>query len=142
MVSVAERLPLRVGAKVTLIVQLAPVATEVPQLFVWLKSPALLPLMDIPEMDRTAVPLFVNIAVCGALVVPTFCFAKFRLVGESFTAGAMPVPLRLTVCGLPVALSVMLSVPVSVPVAVGVNVTLIVQAVATASEVPQLFDSP
>lgn len=39
----------------------------------------------------------------------------------------LPVPVRLEVCGLPVALSATLSVPVRVPTAVGVNTTLIVQ---------------
>jgi hypothetical protein len=49
------------------------------------------------------------------------------------------VPLRLTVCGLPLALSVMLSVPVREPVAVGVKVTLIVQVALAATLVPQLL---
>lgn len=38
----------------------------------------------------------------------------------------MPVPVRLEVCGLPMALSATFNVPVLVPVAVGVNTTLIV----------------
>jgi hypothetical protein len=45
--------------------------------------------------------------------------------GDKLTA--VPVPLRLTVCGLPCALSVILSVPVRVPVATGLNATLILQ---------------
>jgi hypothetical protein len=39
----------------------------------------------------------------------------------------LPVPVRLDVCGLPMALSATLSVPVRVPVAVGVNTRLMVQ---------------
>ena len=50
----------------------------------------------------------------------------------------MPVPVRLTVCGLPAALSVMVTAPVRVPVAVGLNVTLIVQLEPAESEVPQV----
>jgi hypothetical protein len=38
-----------------------------------------------------------------------------------------PVPVKATVCGLPVALSATFKVPVRVPAAVGVNKTLIVQ---------------
>jgi hypothetical protein len=38
-----------------------------------------------------------------------------------------PVPERLTLCGLPLALSVMLSEAVRLPLAEGVNLTLIVQ---------------
>jgi hypothetical protein len=43
------------------------------------------------------------------------------------TAGAIPVPVSVTDCGLPVALSLMLSEPFRVPLAVGEKVTLIVQ---------------
>ena len=38
-VSVPVRLPVAVGVKVTLIVQLEPAATELPQVLVWVKSP-------------------------------------------------------------------------------------------------------
>jgi hypothetical protein len=48
----------------------------------------------------------------------------------------MPVPFRLTVWGLPGALSVMLSVPVRAPVPVGAKVTLIVQLLPAAREGP------
>ena len=50
-----------------------------------------------------------------------------------------PDPVRLAVCGLPVALSVTETVAVRVPVAVGLNVTLIVQLPAAATELPQLL---
>ena len=43
MASEAARLPGAEGVKVTLIVQLAPAATEMPQLLVWAKSLALVP---------------------------------------------------------------------------------------------------
>jgi hypothetical protein len=39
----------------------------------------------------------------------------------------LPVPVRLEVCGLLLALSLTFNVPVLVPVAVGLNTTLIVQ---------------
>jgi len=60
-------------------------------------------------------------------VVPVVWLAKVRDVGERLTVAPVPVPFRLTVCGLPVALSVKLTAPVRVPVAVGVKVTLTVQ---------------
>jgi hypothetical protein len=50
-----------------------------------------------------------------------------------------PVPVRLTTCGLPEALSVTLTVPVRVPAAVGVNFTLMLQFPPAASELPQLL---
>ena len=49
------------------------------------------------------------------------------------------MPVRLTVCGLPVALSVMVMVPGWLPVAVGVKVTLMVQLAPAATEVPQVL---
>jgi hypothetical protein len=64
---------------------------------------------------------------------------KLKLVADRLAVGPRPVPLRLTVCGLPAALSVMLSVPFWTPVAVGVNVTLMVQLAPAATELPQLF---
>ena len=62
---------------------------------------------------------------------------KVRLVGESVTAGvfgAVPVPVKLTTCGLPPALSLIVMEPVRVPVAVGVKVTFIVQVALIARE--------
>jgi hypothetical protein len=53
-----------------------------------------------------------------------------------------PVPVRLTVCALPVELlllSVIVSVPVRGPPASGVKVTLIVQDPPAATLAPQLF---
>ena len=50
-----------------------------------------------------------------------------------------PVPVRLAVCGLPIALSITLTDPVRVPRAVGEKTTLIVQLEETAREGPQLL---
>src|SRR5437899_10601429 len=75
--------------------------------------------------------------VFALLVVPTFCLPKDRLVGFKVAIGPTPVPVRLTCCGLPPALSVMLIFAERFPLAVGVNVTLNVQLAPTATEVPQ-----
>ena len=64
---------------------------------------------------------------------------KPRLVGETLTRAAVPVPERLTVCGLPLALSVMLTEAVRLPLAEGVNVTLIVQLAPAATELPHVL---
>jgi hypothetical protein len=58
---------------------------------------------------------------------------------ESETADATPVPERVTVCGLPPALSVMVSDALTVPGEEGVNVTLIGQLAPAARPVPQRF---
>src|SRR5271167_4129837 len=53
--------------------------------------------------------------------------------------GYLPVPVRLAVCGLPMALSLTCNVPVLVPVWVGVNTTLMVQVDFPAKLVPHVF---
>ena len=65
-----------------------------------------------------------------------------KLVVDKLTAGAVPivpVPLRLTECGLPVALSVIVTTPVRVPVVVGVKVTLMLQFAPAATVLPQVL---
>jgi hypothetical protein len=132
--------PVAVGVKVTLIEQFAPAASDAPQVVVsayWALGTMLV-------MLRDAVPELVSVTDCAALVVFNAWPAKVRLVGDNDTAGAFgaaPVPVRLTVWGLPAALSVMVMVPVCVPLAVGVNLTLIEQFAPAASDAPQVVVS-
>src|SRR5436190_2764463 len=56
-----------VGVNVTLKVQLAPTATDDPQLFVW-ANPLL---MATAEMFTAALPVFLSVTVCAALAVET-----------------------------------------------------------------------
>src|SRR6266404_4036407 len=88
-----------------------------------------------------AFPVLFSVTVCAALVVFSCWLPKLKFVADKLTmdAEAAPVPVRLTDCGLPLALSVMVIAPVRVPVAVGVNVTLIVQLAPAATEVPQVL---
>jgi hypothetical protein len=60
------------------------------------------------------------------------------LDGDTVT-GWLPVPLRLTVWGLPAALSFIVSVPIREPPMVGVKLSEIEQLLAGAKLVPQLF---
>ena len=53
----AVRVPAAVGVNVTLMVQLALIATLVPQVFVWVKSPAFAPVIEIPEIFKAALPV-------------------------------------------------------------------------------------
>ena len=48
-------------------------------------------------------------------------------MGEKEATGAIPVPLRATTCGLPLALSNIVSAPVETPRPIGLNTTLMVQ---------------
>ncbi len=92
MLSVPVRVPLAVGVKFTPIEQLLPAARLEPQ-----------PLLAIPKspeavtavMETAEAVLFVSVAVCAALVVPTVWLAKVMLVGDSVTEPpvvAPPVP--------------------------------------------------
>ena len=69
--SVAERAPLAEGVKVTLIEQLAPAATELPQVLVWAKLLALVPETATPVMDNAALPELVSVIACAVLVEAT-----------------------------------------------------------------------
>ena len=71
--SEAFRTPVAVGLKVMLMVQLVPAATLEPQVLVSAKSPMFVPVMLIPEPLKVSValPVFVSVMFCEALVVPT-----------------------------------------------------------------------
>ena len=66
-VSVPLRAPVVVGVNVTLIVQLAPAATEVPQVLVCAKSPV----VEIKDMFRAMLCLLVSVSALAELVVDT-----------------------------------------------------------------------
>ena len=71
MLSEAVRLPEAEGVKVTLIVQLAPAATELPHVLVRAKSPALVPATAMLVMLKVALPVLLRVTVRAVLVVPT-----------------------------------------------------------------------
>ena len=70
---------------------------------------------------------------CAALEI---CCTK---VPETGVIGTVPVPERLAVCGLPVALSLTLIEAERPPLAEGVKVTLIEHVPPAATELPQVF---
>lgn len=71
-------------------------------------------------------------------MLPTAVLLKVSDVAEIVT-GALPVPVRLTVCGLFRALSVKVSVPVAAPTAVGEKVTPATQLAPAAMLAPQVL---
>jgi len=88
-----------------------------------------------------AFPLFVIVMVCAGEVVLTRWTPKLlKLAGENDSAGAVPVPDKDAVCGLPPrASSAIESMPERLPDAVGVNVTLILQMALGARAVPHVL---
>jgi hypothetical protein len=122
------------GTKVAVMVQDLPGATLDPQVLVWEKY--LLPEVATPVMFSVEPPVFVSVVVSVLDWFP--CTGpKLRLAG--FSSTTVPVPIKLTVCGLPGALSAIDSVAVRDPRCVGLNVMLIVQLAPGATEVPQVW---
>lgn len=129
MLKVATSSPVTVGVKVTPIVQLA-LAAKVPfgaHAFVPLTSAKLLllePVIEKVPIVTGPVPVLVTVTFCAGLVEFTGCEANVRLLGVTVTVAGpfTAVPVNVTVCGLPLALSVKVIAPVRVPAAVGLNV--------------------
>ena len=125
--STATRVPFAVGVNVILTVQFALAASVVPQVVAdWAKSPAFAPVNVMPEIVRVVLRLFLTVIFFAVLVVPTVWAVKVKLDGVTDT-GAIPVPVKLTDCGLLFALSVTVSDAVFAPGVTGAKVTPILQ---------------
>lgn len=135
--SEAVRVPAAAGVKVTLTVQECDPAKLVPQVFVCVKSEAFVPVKVRLLIVIAEVLAFVTVTVCEELGEPTFVEGKVSDTGATLMA-AVPVPVKDTVCGVPVALSATLMEALRAPRAVGLNVTVMVQLAPAASEVVQV----
>ena len=86
------------------------------------KSAGFAPVMVWTMLFNVAVPVFDNVAASADEVVPLSVLGK--ATGElSDAAGAAPVPVRVEVCGDPLALSATESVAVKLEAEAGVKVT-------------------
>jgi hypothetical protein len=83
MVTAPVLVPPTTGTKVTERMQVAPAATDVPQVLLAAKAPV----AAMEEIMRGAVPELVRVTIWAELVVPTVWEAKVRLVDERVTAG-------------------------------------------------------
>jgi hypothetical protein len=109
MVTAAFSVEVNVGVNVTLIVQEPPfAATEPPQLSVSPKSPAFVPFTAMAVV-KVWLPVLLRMTVRAPLVVPNDWLPKVKLLVERPATGAVPtpVPVRVIICGLLLALSVM-----------------------------------
>src|SRR5205085_620063 len=127
-VTLALRLPAAAGVKLTEIVQVAPAANVLGlsgQAFVCAKSPEFVPAIATLPIDSAAVPLFVSVTNWVPLVVPTRWPANVKLDGLRLTAGAgaVPVPLKPTPCGLPAASSPIVTLALRLPADCGAKLT-------------------
>lgn len=119
--------PLAVGVNVTATVQVAWAATgvEVEQV-VPVAEIAKGPVAAKALKVRLVFPVLVSVTVWELLVTPTEVAEKAGK-DDKLTSGPLPLPLKLTVCGLLPASSVSVRLPERAPSAVGVNVTLMTQ---------------
>ena len=83
-VRVPVRVPIAAGTNFTLIEQLAPAATELPQVPNPAKAKS--PVKLAPRV-RVVLPEFLSVMNCAALLVPTFWLPKVNEVGERLAAG-------------------------------------------------------
>jgi len=138
----AVSVPAAAGLNSTETVQVAPTASEVPQVVADFRNDvALVPVIVSEVIVMAAVPLFFTVTTCATVLDPTVVEANVRLAGDSVTTGAVaaaPVPVSVTLCGEPVALSAIETDPVSAPAVAGLNSTETVQVAPIASEVPQV----
>jgi hypothetical protein len=142
------------GVKAMLIVHEPPAPNEMPQVSATsVKSPALAPVTAMLVMLNAALPVLLRVTVWAALVMAIGSLPKARLEGETPATGLLvpdppvplllvPVPVRVTDCGLPLALSVRVRAALRDPAAAGVKVTLIVQLAPTATLDSQLLVCP
>lgn len=114
--------PTAVGAKLTVMVQLAAGATVLHPL-VAIVNPCPAGAIVAPETTRVAVPVLVTVTGSG-VVVPVFRVPKASVVGLTDAAGAAtPVPVRATVVGEAAALCAMSSVAACAVAVVGAKAT-------------------
>jgi len=130
-VSVPEAAPSAAGVNVTEIVHHEPAAMLPLQVLVWLNGPLALTLLTCSG----PVPELLNVTLRALLVAPRTVDWKERLAGDTDAAGVVPVPVRTTVCRLPILpeSSPIARVPLTEPGAVGVNVTVTLQLAPTAN---------
>jgi hypothetical protein len=138
--------PADTGLKVMETLQLAFAATVDPQVLVSVKSSACPPDRLIELNVTVALPLLVMVTVLADAVLPTFSSPNASEVGLTLMVApelpVVPVPVKATVCGDPVALSVMLMLADFAPLETGLKVTDTVQLALAARLEPHLDDKP
>ena len=122
--SFAEYAAAAAGLNATYTVQVPLAASVGPQVSSATKSVGLVPANVIEVIVTVVLPELVSVTALVAEVVPCAVAGKARLVTLSFTLGAAtPVPVSVTFCGEPVALSVTLNVAVFAAAVAGLKAT-------------------
>jgi len=138
----AVRLAAEPGIKLTVMVQVAPAASELPQLLVSPKLLAFVPVTEMLVMVSDAVPGLDSVIGSAVAATPTVVLGNASGFGLRVACGAVPVPVSVADCGDPVALSATEIAALKLPADPGVKVTVMVHVDPAASELPQLFVCP
>lgn len=110
------------GLNATYTEHVAPGASVGRHVFSAMKSAGFVPVRVTPVTFNVTAPVFLTVTVWDSDVLPTAVVGKLRLVGLSVTVGtAVPVPVSVTWCGEPGALSVITRAPVSAAADCGRN---------------------
>jgi hypothetical protein len=124
MLNDAVSAPVTVGVNPAYTVQVAPAVRVAPHVLRARNDVGLVPPSVMESNSTTAVLEFVSVTVFIAELLPTFTVPNASVVALNFSTGtAIPVPVSVTFCGDPVALSVMVNVPLSAPAADGLKLT-------------------
>ena len=86
----AVRFPKADGVNLTLSWQLVAAARVVPQLFVWLKSVAFGPMIEIADKLTEIVPVLLSVTTCEALVEPTSVCGNAKPTGNALATRNEP----------------------------------------------------
>ncbi len=97
MLSVAMRSPVVLGRKARLIVQVAPAASDVPQLLDWVNLPAYVPETATLVITKDEPPVFVRATCWAGLVVLTTTDPNATLLAETPHTAGLCVAERATV---------------------------------------------
>jgi hypothetical protein len=137
--NVAEYVATAGGLNARYTLQVAAGASVAPQPFNPTKAEGLVPVSAIELKLMVAVPVLVRVTVTAADVVPCRVTGNGILVMPNFKVGAaLPVPVSVTLCGEPTALSVKFSVAESAAAESGLKATNIWHDDPAASELPQV----
>ena len=101
--TLALKVAIEAGVKVTDRVQLEPAASDDPQVLVCVKLVAPAPAIVMALMVSGALPVLASCAVCAALVVPLIA-VKVSVAGDSVAIGAGAMPVPTVTWAVPVAL--------------------------------------
>jgi hypothetical protein len=127
--------PLVVGEKVTLSVQLVAAFSVLPQGVEPLPTAAKSPLED-HEIFCAVAALFLTVTVCGLLVLPTTVLEKVKLAGDTAMVTVL-APESGIRCGGPLTpLSLIVIIPGTVPVTLGEKATLMLHEAPAAKLLP------